>query len=107
MPDWKHTDAAEWDRFMALPQPAQWAEIWMNTRETNGHVAEAFKQIADLTKEVQKARIDHSLHIEATRPHAGASFLDQHQMMWFAFRVFLVLGPVSYAGLLAYILSRF
>ena len=50
----KHTDAFSQARFVALTQEQQMLEIWLNTRETNGHVATALSQIADLEKAREK-----------------------------------------------------
>lgn len=44
----KHTDAYEQARFVALTSEQQMLEIWLNTRETNGHVADAMRDIAEL-----------------------------------------------------------
>ena len=80
-----HTDAIEQAKFLALTQDEQLLQIWLNGRETNGNVAEAFRQIKD---------------------NLNAVPADQHRMMWFAFRAFCVLGPLSYAALLGYMISR-
>lgn len=37
-----HTNAAEQRRFLAMSQQEQMLEIWLNGRETNGHVADLY-----------------------------------------------------------------
>lgn len=44
----KHTDAAQQARFVSLTPEQQSLEIWLNTRETNGAVADAKRDIAAL-----------------------------------------------------------
>lgn len=46
--DIKHTDAEQQARFVSLTPEQQMLEIWLNTRETNGHVADAKRDIAAL-----------------------------------------------------------
>jgi len=41
-----HTDALQQARFAALTPEQQMLEIWLNTNETNGHVADAQRDIA-------------------------------------------------------------
>lgn len=41
----KHTAAADLAEFEEMTVPAKLRAIWLNGKETNGHVAEAFKQI--------------------------------------------------------------
>jgi hypothetical protein len=43
-----HTDARDQARFRALPTEEQMLEIWLNTRETNGHVAETMRDVHEL-----------------------------------------------------------
>ena len=50
-----HTDAAEQRRFMALPLPEQMLEIFLNGRETNGHVADVQRDIVRLELEAETA----------------------------------------------------
>ena len=51
----KHTSAAQQARFAALTPEQQTLEIWLNGCETNGHVAEAFKDIASVRGELAEA----------------------------------------------------
>ena len=51
-----HTDAAQQARFAALTPEQQMLEIWLNTRETNGHVAEAKRDIAQSQIDVAAIR---------------------------------------------------
>lgn len=44
----EHTDAIQQARFKALSPDDQLMEIWLNTRETNGHVADAVRDISEL-----------------------------------------------------------
>ena len=44
----KHTDAMQQAQFVQLTPEQQSLEIWLNTRETNGHVADAKRDIAAL-----------------------------------------------------------
>ena len=46
----KHTDAEQQARFVAMTTEQQMLEIWLNTRETNGHVADAMKDIAEINE---------------------------------------------------------
>ena len=46
--DVKHTDAREQATFVSLTPEQQMLEIWLNTRETNGHVADAMIAIAEI-----------------------------------------------------------
>lgn len=46
--DVEHTDADEQRRFMALPADEQMLEIFLNGRETNGHVADVMRDTAEL-----------------------------------------------------------
>jgi hypothetical protein len=46
--DVTHTDAHDLARFEALTIPEQLREIWLNGRETNGNVADALRDIADI-----------------------------------------------------------
>ena len=46
--DLEHTDATQQARFKSLAQEEQMMEIWLNTRETNGHVAAAVRDIHEL-----------------------------------------------------------
>ena len=48
----KHTDAAQQARFAQLTQEQQLLEIWLNGRETNGHVADAMRDIAVLKETI-------------------------------------------------------
>ena len=46
--DLEHTDATQQARFKSLAPDEQMMEIWLNTRETNGHVASALRDTHDL-----------------------------------------------------------
>lgn len=50
----KHTDAIEQAKFMLLPPEQRDLMIWMNGRETNGAVAEALRDIAELKPIVER-----------------------------------------------------
>lgn len=54
----KHTDAIQLARFNAMTADEQIREIWLNTRETNGHVAEAMRDIAHLEELREKDRTE-------------------------------------------------
>lgn len=74
--DFKHTDAAAMDTFMAKSQASQLLEIWLNGRETNGHVAEAFRQIDVQGKEIQRLWVTVSQHIEKdTKNEDGIEYI--------------------------------
>ena len=49
-----HTDAREQARFAAQTPDQQIFEVWLNTRETNGHVAAAMRDIAALSDATQR-----------------------------------------------------
>ena len=86
--DYRHTDAAEMESFLAKPQSAQLLEIWLNGRETNGHVAELRRDLDAQGLEIQKARVDLSKHAEL--PHLtneeGSILINQHKDMWSVWR---------------------
>ena len=44
----QHTDAHELAEFEKLTIPEQLREIWLNGRETNGHVADAMRDIGEM-----------------------------------------------------------
>ena len=44
----QHTDASQQERFRSLTPEQQTMEIWLNTRETNGHVATAIRDIQEI-----------------------------------------------------------
>lgn len=48
--DVTHTDAHELAQFERLTIPEQLREIWLNGRETNGHVADALRDIGELQR---------------------------------------------------------
>ena len=50
MEEVKHTAAADERRFEALPVDAKLKEIWLNGRETNGHVADALRDISKMNE---------------------------------------------------------
>lgn len=52
-----HKLAARAEEFLNKTPQEQMLAIWLNTTETNGHVAEAFERIASLGKELQAARV--------------------------------------------------
>lgn len=62
--EFKHTDASEMDAFMAKNQASQLLEIWLNGRETNGHVGDAFDRIAAQGREIQRIWVSLSDHID-------------------------------------------
>lgn len=51
------------EAFMAKSQASQLLEIWLNGRETNGSVAEAWREIDKIARELQQARLDLSGHL--------------------------------------------
>ena len=55
-----HTDAAEQRRFLAMPQQEQLLEIFLNGRETNGHVADLYewKEERDAKDVVIEAKVE-------------------------------------------------
>ena len=59
MSDVKHTDAHDLALFETLPIDAKLREIWLNGRETNGHVADAVRDIAALEIVVTTTNDDH------------------------------------------------
>ena len=74
--EFKHTDASEMDAFMAKTQASQLLEIWLNGRETNGHVAEAFRQLDVHGKEIQRLWVTMSNHIEKeTKNEDGIEYI--------------------------------
>ena len=46
----KHTDAEQQARFVSMTSEQQMLEIWLNTRETNGHVADAMRDIGEINQ---------------------------------------------------------
>ena len=65
MPDkeFKHTTAAEWEIFMAKSPSVQMAEIWMNTRETNGEVASVKRDLNEVKRTAEKTAVTLSDHL--------------------------------------------
>ena len=51
----KHTDAEQQARFAALTTDQKLLEVWLNTRETNGAVAQAFHDIETVRTELAEA----------------------------------------------------
>lgn len=52
--DLEHSAFAEQREFRALPMEEQLLKIFLNTRETNGHVAKAFREIEAIKQEQKK-----------------------------------------------------
>ena len=50
----KHTDAAEQRRFLAMTTQEQLLEIFLNGRETNGHVADLTKRADEMEPVVKR-----------------------------------------------------
>lgn len=74
--EFKHTDAAEMEDFLGKPQASQLLEIWLNGRETNGHVADAFDRIAAQGKEIQRIWLSLSNHLETEeREREGIEYI--------------------------------
>lgn len=93
--EFKHTDAAEQEAFLGKTQASQLLEIWLNGRETNGHVAEAFRQIAAQGREMQKMWVSLSDHLEAEeREEAALDFIKR----WGARGTGLVLFALAVLG---------
>lgn len=82
-----HTDARELAEFEALPVAAKLREIWLNGRETNGKVAEAVRDIAEVQarQETHAARISRTEHWQIRAAAVGAAAI--------------VLGPLVFTGL--------
>lgn len=66
----KHTTAAEMEEFLSLTPAERELRIWLNGKETNGSVAEAFREIEVMGKELQRLWV-----------HAGdnAAALEKHE----------------------------
>ena len=72
----KHTDAVEQARFAAQTMEQQMLDIWLNTRETNGHVAAVIRELNDLKPKV--ARHERLFYVAAaivTALVAGGPFI--------------------------------
>lgn len=95
--DFQHTSAAEMEDFLSKTDAEQKLRIWLNGRETNGHVAEAFDRIAKQGSEIQRMWISLSDHMQ--RPHPDASeyeeLIEQHRDLWSVWRFSRWFIPIS------------
>ena len=95
--EFKHTDAGEMEDFLSKNQTAQLLEIWLNGRETNGHVADAFSRIAAQGLEIQRIWVNMSEHAAAPHPDAQkfAQLEKQHNDLWSVWRFSRWFIPIS------------
>lgn len=87
----KHTDAEEQARFIALSPERQSLEIWLNTRETNGHVADAITDIAALKTWREKELMPWMASVDKRLIGAAA-----------VFAFILIMAPFVFAGLMKF-----
>ena len=87
----KHVDAADQARFSAQTQEQQLLEIYINARETNGHIADAIVEIDALTATARQAKETAEATMDTMTKHLRRHELDEARE-----RAFLDLGSTAW-----------
>ncbi len=71
--EFTHTSFEEQEEFEELPINKKLLKIFLNGRETNGHVAEAFERIGELRRDVDSLKSDAREVKRATQDNLAVS----------------------------------
>lgn len=104
--EFKHTSFDEQQEFLKLSPGDQNLKIYLSSKETNGHVGEAFDRIAaaerlidSMGKEIQNVRLYFSEHVDGHLPRADAEMVRriarEHADMWSVWRFSRWFIPIS------------